>query len=274
MFNKNLVSLAKVMSIETFLKEIKPNVLYGFLPTPIVGIKHASGSKNLKESAWLNIVREPENQYDKNACRIDTKQNIKVGYISALFAEKVRPIIDKDDEFKSVGVNCVTLSTPQEYDITGALVFFGPEKTKESSISNIRNLIPSYLDGGTWFSTNTKKRKIDNDTEEIIPKKAKRSAGWCKSFVRDTDQLTTINSARTVITPVKITTKNDNFQKLRCDLNTLVQEYVNACQDENNLKTGMRLKLETLMQNFESYKTVWKEEDYALEKSYLEAISK
>ena len=77
-----------------------------------------------------------------------------------------------------------------------------------------------------------------------------------------------------MITPVKITTKNDNFQKLRCGLNTLVQEYVNACQDENHLKTGMRLKLETLMQNFESFKKVWKEEDYALEKSYLEAISK
>ena len=262
------------MSIESFLKSIKPNVLYGFLPTPIVGIKHASGSKNLKESTCLKIVREPENQYDKNACRIDTKENIKVGYISALFAEKICPIIDRKHEFESVEVECITLSTPQEYDITGALVFFGPEKLKETSISSIRNLIPSYLDGGTWFSENNKKRKLVDNMEDI-PKKAKRSAGWCKSFKRDTEQLTAMNSARTVITPVKILTKNDDFQNIRFHLNKLLQEFVNACQDESNsLKTGMRLKLETLMQKFVTHKKKWNKEDHALSTSYLKAITK
>ena len=62
--------------------------------TKLVGVSfHQEKVKKLEENQQLYLVRQPTNQYDKNAIAVAGKEG-KVGFIKKDLAEQLAPIID------------------------------------------------------------------------------------------------------------------------------------------------------------------------------------
>ncbi|KKY25618.1 putative snf2 family helicase [Phaeomoniella chlamydospora] len=66
--------------------------LYGTLHTKIVGVRYYRGRANIKER--ILIEREPNNQYDRNAIRIDNVGGTQIGHIGRNIAAKLAPFLD------------------------------------------------------------------------------------------------------------------------------------------------------------------------------------
>ena len=75
-------------------------VLYGVLQVPIVGIRYYRGVVHRGE--WVELVREPENPYDRNAIRVDNQYGIQVGHIGRDYAYSMRPIMDGIGEYSTL----------------------------------------------------------------------------------------------------------------------------------------------------------------------------
>ncbi|KXT04400.1 hypothetical protein AC578_3573 [Pseudocercospora eumusae] len=65
---------------------------YGDIPTKVVGVRYYSGYANPGEH--ILIRREPGNQYDSNAIRIDNVAGIQIGHIPRAVAAKLARYID------------------------------------------------------------------------------------------------------------------------------------------------------------------------------------
>lgn len=62
----------------------------------IAGVQHhttADYLKNLRENEVLNLVREPNNQYDPNAIRVE-HNGTKLGYVPATYSGIVAGLLD------------------------------------------------------------------------------------------------------------------------------------------------------------------------------------
>lgn len=66
--------------------------LYGVLHTKIVGIQYYTGYATAGEHVLIR--REPSNQYDPNAIRVDNVQRDQVGHIPRQIASKLAPYMD------------------------------------------------------------------------------------------------------------------------------------------------------------------------------------
>jgi len=72
--------------------------------TKIAGTSHTNPDgtsrqkliKKLKEGASLDLVREPDNPYDKNAIKICNKKGKQLGYIGRELAETLAPCLDNN----------------------------------------------------------------------------------------------------------------------------------------------------------------------------------
>ncbi|KAJ5317953.1 hypothetical protein PENANT_c004G10176 [Penicillium antarcticum] len=70
-------------------------VLYGVVAAKIVGVRFYTGHANPKERVILK--REPTNQYDRNAIRVDNVMGAQIGHIPREMAAKLAPYMDAQD---------------------------------------------------------------------------------------------------------------------------------------------------------------------------------
>ncbi|KAJ5657727.1 uncharacterized protein N7484_001376 [Penicillium longicatenatum] len=96
------------------------SMLYGNLETKIVGVRFYNGIATPGEHVILK--REPHNQYDPNAIRVDNIMGIQVGHIGRGIAAKLAPYIDSKD----LHVEGVLTGTKGPYDCPVTLPLYGP----------------------------------------------------------------------------------------------------------------------------------------------------
>ena len=111
----------------------------GYHVETVVGIRHGD-PEGVSNGTVLALVREPTNPYDSNAVRVERGAK-KVGYIRAPFAKRLSPVLDGGAG--DVEVHCMALDTPDRYDLTVALVYYG--KDDESAL-------PGLVGAGRWIS--------------------------------------------------------------------------------------------------------------------------
>ena len=116
-------------------KESDDSCLYGFTPCQIKGVQHYAA--NAKHHEWLTLVREPHNQYDSNAIRVNNSEKEQIGHIDKVIAKRIRPIIDGEETFKGMRLECFALDTPDKYLIQSIVVFYGPEESKDEICNKI-----------------------------------------------------------------------------------------------------------------------------------------
>jgi SWI/SNF-related matrix-associated actin-dependent regulator of chromatin subfamily A3 len=66
-----------------------------------VGIRYYTGTAHPGE--YVQLIREPNNAYDKNAIRVDNMKGIKVGHIKATVAVALAPVMDTLKQVKIDG---------------------------------------------------------------------------------------------------------------------------------------------------------------------------
>ncbi|KID70884.1 DNA repair and recombination protein RAD5B, partial [Metarhizium hybridum] len=99
--------------------------LYGTFETKIVGIQYYRGHASTGEAVLCR--REPANQYDRNAIRIDNVMYRQIGHLPRKVVEKIAPYIDCGDILLEA-----QLTGPKgQYDCPVTLSFYGPSDPLE-----------------------------------------------------------------------------------------------------------------------------------------------
>jgi len=93
---------------------------YGTVQNKVVGIRYYSGYINPGERAVLR--REPQNQYDENAIRVDNMQGQQIGHIPKRLAAKLSKYVDDGDLF----LEAVLAGRPTEFDVPVDIFLYGP----------------------------------------------------------------------------------------------------------------------------------------------------
>ncbi|KAK8224942.1 SNF2 family N-terminal domain-containing protein [Phyllosticta capitalensis] len=73
-------------------RAFEQNILYGILPSKIVGVRYYNGNANIGEMVMNR--REPSNAYDSNAIRVDNVHGAKIGHIPRQLAGKLAKYMD------------------------------------------------------------------------------------------------------------------------------------------------------------------------------------
>ncbi|KAI0688029.1 SNF2 family N-terminal domain-containing protein [Cytidiella melzeri] len=86
--------------VEDEVEEVVPDdqpidELYCTLRTSIVGIQYYKGL--VGEGEEVNIVRDPQNKYDRNAIKIENISRTQVGHIPRQIAAKLAPLMDRKE---------------------------------------------------------------------------------------------------------------------------------------------------------------------------------
>ena len=97
-------------------------VQYGTSNTKVVGIRYYSGVINSGERVMLR--REPGNQYDRNAIRIDNIQRQQIGHLPRQMAKKLASYVDNGDLF----LEGTLRGCPGEFDVPLDIDLYGPEE--------------------------------------------------------------------------------------------------------------------------------------------------
>jgi SWI/SNF-related matrix-associated actin-dependent regulator of chromatin subfamily A3 len=93
--------------------------LYGTHDAKIVGVRYYNGLVTPHELVVL--VREPNNQYDANAIRVNNVMGQQIGHIARKLAEKLAPYLDQED----VVLEGVLTGEKGFYDCPIRLYFYG-----------------------------------------------------------------------------------------------------------------------------------------------------
>ena len=93
--------------------------LYGTLFTKIVGVQYYRGHATVGEH--VIVRREPTNQYDSNAIRVDNVQRDQIGHIPRRVAEKLARYIDAGDLL----VDGTLVGRVGDYDCPVSIYLFG-----------------------------------------------------------------------------------------------------------------------------------------------------
>ncbi|KAJ6110073.1 hypothetical protein N7486_002308 [Penicillium sp. IBT 16267x] len=99
---------------------LSTTMLYGNLETKIVGVRFYRGIATPGE--YVILKREPQNQYDPNAIRVDNIMGIQVGHIGRGLAAKLAPYMDTKD----LRVEGILTGVKGAYDCPVTLPLYGP----------------------------------------------------------------------------------------------------------------------------------------------------
>ncbi|KAK2040137.1 SNF2 family domain-containing protein [Colletotrichum somersetense] len=72
-----------------------PRELYGTLDNKIVGVRYYNGYASPGEV--VVCLREPNNQYDRNAIRVCNVMGVQIGHLPRKVVEKLAPYVDRDE---------------------------------------------------------------------------------------------------------------------------------------------------------------------------------
>ena len=99
--------------------------------------------KDLKSGQQLDLVRESDNQYDKNAIRVEANGN-KIGYLGAHVARELAPRIDAEEMElycyvaqitgggdKNYGCNLILTDEEVNVDATGEIISSNTRPTND-----------------------------------------------------------------------------------------------------------------------------------------------
>ena len=98
-------------------------VLLGTLQTDIVGVRYYQGVVHAGE--FVNIVREPRNPYDANACRVDNLAGVQVGHIKRQLAAALAPLMDDRTHLRPRIEGSVPRAQTTEFTVPILLHVFG-----------------------------------------------------------------------------------------------------------------------------------------------------
>ncbi|RFU75228.1 hypothetical protein TARUN_7032 [Trichoderma arundinaceum] len=99
--------------------------LYGTFDAKIVGVRHYNGYASPGESVLCH--REPNNQYDRNAIRIDNVLHQQIGHLPRKIVEKLAHYIDSGD----ITIEGQITGEKAYYDCPIRLSFYGPSNPAE-----------------------------------------------------------------------------------------------------------------------------------------------
>ncbi|RDA82962.1 hypothetical protein CP532_0874 [Ophiocordyceps camponoti-leonardi (nom. inval.)] len=94
--------------------------LYGHFDGKIVGVRYYSGYASQGEAVLC--CREPQNQYDRNAIRVDNVLHQQIGHLPRKVVEKIAPLMDKGD----ITLEAQLTGEKGVFDCPVRLSFFGP----------------------------------------------------------------------------------------------------------------------------------------------------
>ncbi|KAJ5921227.1 hypothetical protein N7466_009553 [Penicillium verhagenii] len=100
-------------------------MLYGSLETKIVGVRFYRGIATPGE--YVILKREPRNQYDRNAIRVDNIMGIQIGHIGRGLAAKLAPYMDPKD----LHVEGILSGEKRDYDCPVLLRMYGTTDPEE-----------------------------------------------------------------------------------------------------------------------------------------------
>ena len=98
-------------------------VLLGTLQSDIVGVRYYQGVVHAGE--FVNIVREPRNPYDANACRVDNLAGVQVGHIKRQLAAALAPLMDDRTHLRPRIEGSVPRAQTTEFTVPILLHVFG-----------------------------------------------------------------------------------------------------------------------------------------------------
>ncbi|KAI2611978.1 SNF2 family N-terminal domain-containing protein [Hypoxylon sp. NC1633] len=96
---------------------------YGTSDNKIVGVRYYRGVVNPGERVLLR--REPHNQYDKNAIRVDNVMGIQIGHLPAKVVLKLAPYIDSNE----IILDGILTGHKDSFSCPVRLSFYGPSNT-------------------------------------------------------------------------------------------------------------------------------------------------
>lgn len=98
-------------------------------------------ARHVQEGTEMLLVREPTNQYDKNAIKVIVKDNnIQIGYLSREVAEKFAPMLDKGRKVNSVVCMAVTGGGDLSYGVNIEIDI--EVKVKQSELNRLKRVRP------------------------------------------------------------------------------------------------------------------------------------
>ncbi|KAH6895397.1 SNF2 family N-terminal domain-containing protein [Thelonectria olida] len=101
--------------------------LYGSFAGKIVGVRYYKGYASPGEMVLCR--REPHNQYDPNAIRVDNVVGAQIGHIPRNVAMKITPLVDRGD----VTIEAQIMGEKAFYDCPVRIFFYGPSDPAERS---------------------------------------------------------------------------------------------------------------------------------------------
>ncbi|KJZ68694.1 hypothetical protein HIM_11908 [Hirsutella minnesotensis 3608] len=102
-----------------------PTELYGSYDSKIVGVRYYSGYASPGEVVLCH--REPQNQYDRNAIRVDNVMHQQIGYLPRAVVEKIAPYVDSGD----ITLEAQLTGEKGMVDCPIRLFFYGPSQPTE-----------------------------------------------------------------------------------------------------------------------------------------------
>ena len=151
-------------------EEEEDETLYGFIRVPIVGIRYYRGV--VHQGEWVDLVREPNNPYDRNAIRVDNQSGIQVGHIGRDFAYSLRPIMDGIGDYENVRIECTIPNAPNGvYRIGGLITVYGPENLKERLSSQIRRQVYRFQASSSGGNDGSSSVAVKKTVKKISPMK-------------------------------------------------------------------------------------------------------
>ncbi|KAJ6444437.1 SNF2 family domain-containing protein [Purpureocillium lavendulum] len=97
-----------------------PTELYGSFDGKVVGVRYYSGYANPGEAVICR--REPQNQHDRNAIRVDNVMHQQIGHLPRKVVEKIAPYVDSGD----ITLEAQLIGEKGVYDCPIRVYFFGP----------------------------------------------------------------------------------------------------------------------------------------------------
>ncbi|KAI4129439.1 MAG: hypothetical protein LQ338_002220 [Usnochroma carphineum] len=145
--------------------------LYGTMRTKIVGVRFYTGYASVGE--YVSVRREPRNQYDPNAIRINNVMGDQIGHIGRNEAARLAPYMDNG----SLVVEGVLAGTKGQFDCPINLKLFGSSdrSRKEELVSEMRrDRLP--LDAITQRAREEKLKKVEEQKRLKAAQKSGRVA--------------------------------------------------------------------------------------------------
>ncbi|KAL7426073.1 hypothetical protein ACHAXH_000525, partial [Discostella pseudostelligera] len=112
-----------------------PDVLVGSGAYQIVGIRYYTGVAHPGE--FVNLIREPNNPYDKNAIRVENLHGEKVGHIKATMAKHLATVMDRQ---RVIRIQGTIPREGNEYTLPLALDFYSIMSTDDQARISAQNL--------------------------------------------------------------------------------------------------------------------------------------